>query len=84
MAHLATERALNTVMFKLFATMCFLVNGAVECTNYDDSMATVYADLASCEKDAEYRFYGMAEVFQAYNQPYEKILVGCKEADDDS
>ena len=71
-------------MFKLFAVMCFLVNGEVSCTDYNDSTGKIYQDLASCEKDAEYRFYGMAEVFQAYNQPYEKILVGCKEAEDDS
>ncbi len=71
-------------MYKLFMTLCILVNGAVECTDYNDSEETIYQDLAKCEKDAEYRFYGMAEVFQAYNQPYEKILVGCKEAEDDS
>jgi len=66
-------------MFKLFAVMCFLVNGAVECTNYDDSEQRVYQTLAQCEKDAETRFYGLTDVFQQYGQPYEKIVIGCDE-----
>ena len=79
MAHLATERAITNIMFKLFATMCFLVNGAVECTNYNDSYATIYNTLNECEKVAEERFYGMTDVFHTYNQPYEKIVMGCVE-----
>tara|TARA_B100000900_G_C20392923_1_gene639385 strand:+ start:242 stop:451 length:210 start_codon:yes stop_codon:yes gene_type:complete len=69
-------------MFKLFAVMCFLVNGATECVDYDDSTAKVYRTLAECEKDAEYRFYGLTDVFRNYNTPYEKIVIGCKEVED--
>ena len=64
--------------------MCFLVNGAVECTNYDDSDKKIYDDLASCEKMAAYRFYTMTDVFATYNQPYEKIIIGCTEHDANS
>ena len=69
-------------MFKLFAVMCFLVNGATECTPYNDSSATIYRTLAECEKDAEYRFYGLTDVFAQYNQPYVRIVIGCEEHTD--
>jgi len=59
--------------------MCFLVNGAVECTNYDDSEKRVYQSLAQCEKDAAARFYGLTDIFARYEQPYEKIVIGCEE-----
>jgi len=62
--------------------MCFLVNGAVECTNYDDSDQKIYQELAECEAMAEYRFYGMTDVFANYKQPYEKIVIGCVEIED--
>ena len=84
MAHLATERALNNIMYKLFMTMCVLVNGAVECTDYNDSDQVIYQELAKCEQMAEYRFYGMTEVFARYEQPYEKIVVGCNKEDKNS
>ena len=71
-------------MFKLFAVMCFLVNGEVSCTDYNDSTGKIYDDLASCEKDAAYRFYAMMDVFERFEQPYEKIEIGCVEADNDS
>ena len=71
-------------MFKLFAVMCFLVNGEVECTNYDDSEQRIYQTLARCEKDAESRFYGLTDVFRQYGQPYEKIVIGCDEIKEDS
>tara|TARA_B100001063_G_C16625994_1_gene483224 strand:- start:685 stop:900 length:216 start_codon:yes stop_codon:yes gene_type:complete len=71
-------------MYKLFATMCFLVNGAVECTDYDDSDQVIYQELAKCEEMAAYRFYGMTDVFERYKQPYEKIVIGCKEIKEDS
>ena len=69
-------------MFKLFAVMCFLVNGAVECTPYDDSEQRVYQTLAQCEKDAQYRFYGLTDIFIRYEQPYEQIVIGCEEIKD--
>jgi len=69
-------------MFKLFAVMCFLVNGAVECTPYDDSEQRVYQTLAQCEKDAQYRFYGLTDIFIRYEQPYEQIVIGCEEITD--
>jgi len=77
----ATERAITNSMFKLFAVMCFLVNGAVECTDYHDSEQRVYQTLAQCEKDAEARFYGLTDIFTRYEQPYEQIMIGCEEED---
>ena len=68
-------------MYKLFMTMCVLVNGEVNCTEYNDSYGKIYQELAKCEQDAAARFYGMAEVFQTYGQDYEKLIVGCDEAD---
>ena len=62
--------------------MCFLVNGAVECTEYNDSYQKIYQSLAECEKDAEYRFYGLTDVFLEYQQPFEKIEIGCEEIKD--
>lgn len=62
--------------------MCFLVNGAVECTEYNDSYQKIYQSLAECEKDAEYRFYGLTDVFLEYQQPFEKIEMGCEEIKD--
>ena len=70
-------------MYKLFATFCFLVNGAVECTDYNDSDEKIYQELAKCEEMAEYRFYGMTDVFATYKQPYEKIVIGCVEIKED-
>ena len=32
-------------MYKLFMTMCVLVNGAVECTDYNDSDQVIYQDV---------------------------------------
>ena len=66
-------------MYKLFMVMCVLVNGESQCTLYDDSTNRIYQELAKCEADAEMRFYGMTDIFSAYNQDYERIEVGCKE-----
>lgn len=66
-------------MYKLFMVMCFLVNGEVECTNYDDSTGKVYEELSKCEQDAAFRFYSMTDVFARFDQPYEKIEIGCME-----
>ena len=71
-------------MYKLFMTMCVLVNGEVQCTNYDDSEQKIYKQLANCEQNAAMRFYGMADVFNRYGQPYKKLIVGCTEVDKDS
>jgi len=71
-------------MYKLFMTMCVLVNGAVECTEYNDSDQVIYQELARCEQMAAYRFYAMTDIFARYNQPYEKLVVGCTEEDKDS
>ncbi len=64
--------------------MCVLVNGAVECTDYDDSDQVVYRELAKCEEMAAYRFYAMTDVFARFDQPYEKLVIGCIEGDNDS
>ena len=64
--------------------MCVLVNGAVECTEYNDSDQVIYQELARCEQMAAYRFYAMTDIFARYNQPYEKLVVGCTEEDKDS
>ena len=71
-------------MYKLFATMCFLVNGAVECTNYNDSEQVIYQELVKFEEMAAYRFYAMTDVFERYQQPYELIEIGCVEIKEDS
>ena len=71
-------------MFKLFMTMCVLVNGEIQCTDYDDSTQKIYQELTKCEQDAAMRFYGMTDVFSYYNQDYEMLEVGCTEADKDS
>ena len=60
-------------------TMCMLVNGEVQCTDYDDSTAMIYKHLADCERDAEIRFYGLTDIFRIYGQPYERLVIGCKE-----
>ena len=54
-------------MWKLFAIICVLVNGELECTTYDDSENQVFKSLQECDAQASYRFYGMAEIFDAYN-----------------
>ena len=64
--------------------MCVLVNGAVECTEYNDSDQVIYQELAKCEQMAAYRFYAMTDVFARFNQPYEKLVIGCTEVDKDS
>ena len=64
--------------------MCILVNGEIQCTEYDDSTGKIYQDLANCEKDAAMRFYGMTDIFTAYGQDYEKLIVGCNKADSSS
>ena len=64
--------------------MCVLVNGEMQCTDYDDSTGKIYQELSKCETDAAARFYGMTDVFNYYNQDYEKIEVGCREADSNS
>jgi len=69
-------------MYKLFMVMCILVNGEVQCTDYDDSSAIIYKTLAECDRDAEYRFYGLTDVFRTYKQPYESLVIGCKESED--
>ena len=74
--------ALSIIVFKLFAVMCFLVNGAVECAGYDDSERKIYQTLSECERDAQYRFYGLTDVFRQYEQPYEQIVIGCEEIKD--
>jgi len=71
-------------MYKLFMVMCVLVNGEMQCTDYDDSTGKIYQELAKCEQDAAMRFYGMTDVFSLYNQDYEKLEVGCREADSNS
>ena len=70
-------------MYKLFAIICVLVNGELDCTLYDDSENQVFQTLARCNQQAEYRFYGMAEVFGAYQIPYDSMEVGCKEIEED-
>ena len=62
--------------------MCLLVNGAVECTDYSDSDQQIFQNLSECNKAAEYRFYGLTDVFTVYQVPYEKIIIGCEEISD--
>ena len=53
-----------------------MANGAIDCTLYDDSEKQIFETLAECDQQAQYRFYGMAEVFKAYDIPYESMQVG--------
>ena len=69
-------------MYKLFMTMCLLVNGAVECVDYNDSDQVVYQELAKCEQAASDRFYEMMDGFIRYNIPFEVIEIGCVESED--
>ena len=64
--------------------MCVLVSGEIQCTNYDDSNKQVFNELANCEQNAAMRFYGMADVFSRYKQPYETLIVGCEKVDKES
>ena len=73
--------SLNNFMYKLFMIMCVLVNGELQCTDYDDSAAGIYKTLNRCEQDAEYRFYGITDIFRTYDQPYQRIVIGCKDAE---
>ena len=49
----------------------------MECTPYSDTSQMLYKDLQACEREAEERFYGMATIFEAYEIPYDKMVVGC-------
>ena len=71
-------------MYKLFATICVLVSGELDCTLYDDSEKQIFKSLAECDKQAQFRFYGMAEVFDAYDIPYDSMEVGCKKDEEES
>jgi len=69
-------------MFKMFAVMCLLTNGAVNCTLYNDSEQQVFPDQTTCEQAASDRFYEMMDGFIQYNIPFETIEIGCVESDD--
>ena len=76
------QTGLKKIMYKLFAIICILANGELQCTTYDDSDNQIFTRLQDCDSQASYRFYGMAEVFDAYNIPWERMEVGCKEEKD--
>ncbi len=61
-----------------------MANGALDCTLYDDSEQQIFNTLAECDQQAQYRFYGMAEVFHAYDIPYESLEVGCVDNEQES
>jgi len=69
-------------MYKLFAIICLLTNGTMECTPYSDTSRMVYKDLQSCEREAQERFYGMSTIFEAYAIPFDKMVVGCDEIEE--
>ncbi len=66
-------------MYKLFAVICIMTAGELQCTTYDDSEKQVFKSLQECDQQASYRFYGMAEVFDAYAIPWDTMEVGCQE-----
>lgn len=70
------------IMFKLFAILCIMTSGELQCTTYDDSEDQIFKSLQACDKQAAYRFYGMAEVFDAYQIPYDSMEVGCETRDE--
>tara|TARA_Y100000114_G_scaffold49201_1_gene44879 strand:- start:6716 stop:6928 length:213 start_codon:yes stop_codon:yes gene_type:complete len=65
-------------MYKLFAVICIMTAGELQCTTYDDSEKQMFKSLQDCDKQAAYRFYGMAEVFDAYQIPWDTMEVGCE------
>ena len=69
-------------MFKMFAVMCLLTNGAVNCTLYNDSEQQVFPDQIACEQSASDRFYEMMDGFIQYNIPFETIEIGCVNSED--
>ena len=54
-----------------------MANGELQCTSYDDSEKQIFKSLQDCDKQASFRFYGMAEVFDAYQIPWDTMEVGC-------
>jgi len=76
--------SLNTDMFNIFATMCLLVNGVVECSTYNDNREGVFQELKACEERAEYRFYETVGGFINNDYPFKSITVGCRSDEDDS
>tara|TARA_Y100000992_G_scaffold160638_1_gene107501 strand:+ start:241 stop:414 length:174 start_codon:yes stop_codon:yes gene_type:complete len=55
-----------------------MTSGELQCTSYDDSEKQIFKSLQECDKQASYRFYGMAEVFDAYQIPWDTMEVGCE------
>tara|TARA_B100000579_G_scaffold429035_3_gene440166 strand:+ start:332 stop:544 length:213 start_codon:yes stop_codon:yes gene_type:complete len=69
-------------MYKLFAIICIMANGELQCTSYDDSEKQIFKSLQDCDKQASFRFYGMAEVFDAYQIPWDTMEVGCVQGEE--
>jgi hypothetical protein len=62
----------------MFLVLCLLVNGELQCTEYQDSERQVFKKLTDCEKSAEYRFYTMTDSFLKADVPFETIQIGCQ------
>ena len=69
-------------MYKLFAVICIMTAGELQCPTYDDSEKQMFKSLQDCDKQAADRFYGMAEVFDAYQIPWDTMEVGCEAGDE--
>ena len=70
------------IMYKLFAIICIMTSGELQCTTYDDSQRQVFNTLQECDKQASYRFYTMMEGFERMGVPFEKVEIGCKGGDE--
>ena len=53
-----------------------------EITASVSSTKQVFRTLQECDAQASYRFYGMAEVFDAYSIPWDTMEVGCKDQEE--
>ena len=60
-----------------------MANGELQCTSYDDSERQIFRSQQECNKQASFRFYGMTELFDAYDIPYDTCLLYTSDAADE-
>ena len=79
---MVAKRFNKDIMFKLFAIMCFLVNGEVQCVECNDAIGNTFDDRKSCDKVAEVRFYDLVSSMEQSKMPYKRVVVGCEGPDE--
>ena len=50
------------IMYKLFAVICIMTAGELQCTTYDDSEKQMFKSLQDCDKQAAYRFLSLIHI----------------------